>query len=53
MPNPFTGNSASHATFARPAAGTDVIATRSTNDDPTLIEYGLGPGHVLAIVPAV
>jgi subtilisin family serine protease len=48
MPDPFTGNSASHATFADLPAGTEVIATRSTNDDPTLIEYGLGAGRVLA-----
>ena len=48
MPNPFSGSFASHATFADLPAGTDVIATRSTNDSPTLIEYGLGSGHVLA-----
>ena len=48
MPNPFTGSSASHATFADLPAGTDVIATRSTNSDPTLVEYDFGAGHVLA-----
>jgi len=48
MPNPFTGDFASHATFADLPAGTDVIATRSTNTDPTLIEYDFGSGHVLA-----
>ena len=48
MPNPFTGNFASHETFGDLVAGTDVIATQTTNDDPTLIEYDLGAGHVLA-----
>jgi hypothetical protein len=47
MPNPFTGNFASHETFADLVAGTDVIATQTVNSDPTLIEYDLGAGHVL------
>ena len=48
MPNPFTGNFASHETFGDLVAGTDVIATQTVNTDPTLIEYDLGAGHVLA-----
>ena len=48
LPNPFTGTSASHQAFADLPAGTDVIATRSSNTNPTLIEYDFGAGHVLA-----
>jgi subtilisin family serine protease len=48
MPNPFTGSSASHETFADLVGGADVIATLGSGADPTLIEYDLGAGHVLA-----
>jgi len=46
MPNPFSGSFASHGWFDGLPAGADVIATAS--DDPTIVEYDLGDGHVLA-----
>jgi hypothetical protein len=48
MPNPFTGNFASHGSFESLVANTDVIATVDGSDAPTIIEYPLGDGTVLA-----
>jgi malectin (di-glucose binding ER protein) len=48
VPNPFSGNSASHAAFANLPAGTNVIAQGQGTGQPTLIEYDLGAGRVLA-----
>ncbi len=48
VPDPFTGTFASHAAFQNLPAGTNVIADGQTSGLPTLIEYDLGAGRVLA-----
>jgi subtilisin family serine protease len=48
VPNPFSGNYASHAAFANLPAGTNVIAQGQGTGQPTLIEYDFGAGRVLA-----
>lgn len=51
LPNPFSGNYASHATLSGFPEGT-VIAT-TPGGDPTLVEYPLGAGMVLALTQPV
>jgi subtilisin family serine protease len=48
LPDPFSGTSASHTVFAAVPADTTVIATSSITGEPTLIEYRLGAGQLLA-----
>jgi len=48
VPNPFTGTFASHAAFQNLPAGANVIASGVVSGLPTLIEYDLGAGRVLA-----
>jgi hypothetical protein len=48
IPDPFTGTAASHAAFANLPAGANVIATGQGSGLPTLVEYELGAGRVLA-----
>jgi hypothetical protein len=48
IPDPFTGTAASHAAFADLPAGANVIATGQGSGLPTLVEYELGAGRVLA-----
>jgi subtilisin family serine protease len=48
IPDPFFGNSASHTTFAALPADAIVIASSVMTGEPTLVEYGIGAGEVLA-----
>jgi len=48
VPDPFTGTSASHAAFQNLPAGTNTIARGQSSGLPTLIEYDVGAGRVLA-----
>jgi len=48
VPDPFTGTSASHAAFQNLPAGANVIADGASSGLPTLIEYDVGAGRVLA-----
>jgi subtilisin family serine protease len=48
VPDPFTGTFASHAAFDNLPAGTNVIADGQAGGQPTLIEYDVGAGRVLA-----
>lgn len=50
VPNPFSGNSASHGYFSDllPGAATLVTAGNTPGGVPTLIEYPLGGGRVIA-----
>ena len=47
MPDPLTGSSASHVTFADLPDGA-LIAAASSSGEPTLVEYGLGAGRIVA-----
>jgi hypothetical protein len=47
VPDPFSGNAASHATFGSLPPGARVIAA-TTRGEPTLIEYDVGAGRVIA-----
>ncbi|OGO54079.1 MAG: hypothetical protein A2V85_12235 [Chloroflexi bacterium RBG_16_72_14] len=49
VPDPFAGTSASHTVFAALPADTTVIARSSITDEPTLVEYRVGGGQVLAL----
>jgi hypothetical protein len=51
LPNPFSGDAASHATVSGFPDGT-VIAT-TPSGDPTLVEYELGTGRVLTVAQPV
>jgi subtilisin family serine protease len=48
VPDPFTGTFASHAAFDNLPAGANVIADGQAGGQPTLVEYDLGAGRVLA-----
>lgn len=48
LPNPFYGMSASHAAFEALPAGARTIARGQSSGLPTLIEYTVGAGRVLA-----
>jgi hypothetical protein len=48
VPDPFFGTFASHAAFENMPDGTNVIATGQDSGLPTLIEYEVGAGRVLA-----
>ncbi|HPB29621.1 MAG TPA: hypothetical protein PLU41_16350 [Acidobacteriota bacterium] len=48
VPNPFWGNWVSHGTFSNVPAGAEVIAVTQGTGLPTLVEYTLGSGIVLA-----
>ena len=48
MPDPFNGTSASHVTFGDLPAGSTVIAA-TPSGDPTLVDYDLGKGHIVAV----
>ncbi len=48
VPNPFSGTSASHTTFGNAPEGS-VLASGSQSGQPTLLEYAVGAGRVLAI----
>jgi len=48
VPNPFWGNWASHGSFSNVPAGAEVIAVAQGTGVPTLVEYTLGSGVVLA-----
>lgn len=48
VPDPFSGDFASHAAFENLPAGTNVIAQGQSSGLPTLIEYEFGAGRVLA-----
>ncbi len=48
VPNPFSGTSASHASFSNVIEGS-TIAIGAAGRTPTLVEYGVGAGRVLAI----
>jgi subtilisin family serine protease len=47
--NPFLGNFASHATFINLPAGARTITTGVSSFLPTLVEYDLGGGRVIAL----
>jgi subtilisin family serine protease len=49
VPDPMNGSSASHVTFADLPAGATVIAAASSDGQPTLVEYGLGAGRIVAV----
>ena len=49
LPNPFEGSSASHVTFSDLPAGATVVAAGTNSGDPTLVDYDLGAGHVVAV----
>lgn len=48
VPDPFSGTFASHAAFQNLPAGANVIARGQNSGLPTLVEYALGAGRVLA-----
>ena len=48
VPNPFSGSSASHSVFINIIEGS-TIAIGAGGRQPTLIEYGVGAGRVLAL----
>jgi hypothetical protein len=49
VPNPFSGTYASHAAFENLPGSARVIARGSQTDLPTLVEYDVGAGRVLAL----
>ena len=49
VPDPFSGGWASHATFQNLPDGANVIAVGDSSRQPTLVEYQLGAGRVLAL----
>jgi subtilisin family serine protease len=49
VPDPFSGSSASHVTFADLPDGATTIAAASSNAAPTLVEYGFGAGRIVAV----
>jgi subtilisin family serine protease len=49
VPDPFTGNLASHVSFSDVPAGAAVVATGASSGEPTLVDYDLGAGHVVAV----
>ena len=49
LPDPFNGTSASHVTFADLPSGAIVVAHAIQAGDPTLVDYDLGAGHVVAV----
>jgi hypothetical protein len=49
VPDPFSGSSASHVTFADLPAGATAVAHGLSSGEPTLVDYDLGAGHVVAV----
>jgi hypothetical protein len=49
VPNPFSGSFASHVTFSDLPDGAITVAHGVNSGGPTLVEYGLGAGHVVAV----
>ena len=49
LPDPFSGTSASHVTFADLPGGATAVAHGVNSGEPTLVDYDLGAGHVVAI----
>ncbi|HEU4347225.1 MAG TPA: malectin domain-containing carbohydrate-binding protein, partial [Actinoplanes sp.] len=49
VPDPFSGSFASHASFQNVPDGAKVIAVGESSRQPTLVEYELGAGLVLAL----
>jgi subtilisin family serine protease len=49
VPDPFSGTFASHAAFSNLPAEASVIARGQDSGLPTLVEYNLGAGRVLAL----
>ncbi len=48
VPSPFYGNSASHGHFLNLPANAHIIASEVTGGQPTIVEYGLGAGWLIA-----
>ena len=49
LPDPFTGTRASHVTFSDLPAGATIITHGTGGGEPTLVDYDLGAGHVVAV----
>lgn len=49
VPDPFTGDAASHVTFSNVPAGATIVATGVDSGEPTLVDYDLGAGHLVAV----
>ena len=48
IPNPFSGGWASHGVFSNLPAGAHVIASGQASGSPTILEYQMGSGRLLA-----
>jgi subtilisin family serine protease len=49
VPDPFFGNFASHMTFSDIPADATIVASGLGGGEPTLVDYDLGAGHVVAL----
>ncbi|HOT91991.1 MAG TPA: PKD domain-containing protein, partial [Anaerolineae bacterium] len=48
VPSPFYGSSASHGYFSNLPADAHIIASEQAGGQPTIVEYGLGAGRMIA-----